>query len=106
MSENQSASRKSLPNSFAVLLTGILSVLFSVLYGVPGLLLGIIALLLSRPGKRLRRQSPEGYTSGSWRVIVAGRVFATIGIILSLLIIGILAFAFFVLEVKWQPIMF
>jgi hypothetical protein len=106
MAESASNTRRPLPNAFAVLLLGILSLLFSVIYGVPGFLCGVIALLLSRAGKRLRRLSPESYTAGSWRLIVAGRVLATIGLIISLLVMAVLAVMIYVLQVEWEPFKF
>ena len=106
MAESASNSRKSLPNAFAVLLLGIFSLLFSVLYGVPGFLCGVIALVLSRSAKRLRRQSPDSYTAGSWRLIVTGRVLATLGLIVSLLVMAVLVIMIYVLQVEWEPIKF
>lgn len=106
MAESTSTARRPLPNAVAVLLLGIFAFLFSVLYGVPGFLCAVIALLLSRPGKRLRRQSPDSYTAGSWRLIVTGRVLATMGLVISLLVMGILAFMIFVLQVELETINF
>lgn len=106
MGESVSNTRKSLPNAFAVLLLGLFSLLFSVVYGIPGFLCGVIALVLSRSAKRLRRQSPDSYTAGSWRLIVTGRVLATIGLILSLLVMAILVIMIYVLQVEWEPFKF
>ena len=106
MSQPNAVVRKSLPNAGVVLFLGILSILFSALLGAPGLLTGIITLVLSRSGKRLRKETPDAFTGGSWTCIVTGRVLAVIGIVLSLLVMAVIAFAVFVLEIEWQSITF
>lgn len=106
MAESASNTRRPLPNAFAVLLLGIFALLFSVLYGVPGFLCSVIALVLSRSARRLRRQSPDSYTAGSWRLIVTGRVLAIIGLIISLLVMAVLAIMIYVLQVEWEPFKF
>jgi len=73
----------SLPNSTAVLVLGILSLVMCFCYGLPGLILGIIGLSLA--GKDLQRykMNPGEYTASSYNNLKAGRVCAIIGTILN-----------------------
>ncbi|NBP05313.1 MAG: hypothetical protein EBV15_03705 [Bacteroidetes bacterium] len=72
-----------LPNSTAVLVLGILSLVMCFCYGIIGLILGIIGL--SMAGKDLQRykMNPNAYTISSYNNLKAGRVCSIIGIILS-----------------------
>jgi len=72
-----------LPNSTAVLVLGILSLIMCFCYGLVGLILGIIGLSLA--GKDLQRykMNPGAYTVSSYNNLKAGRVCAIIGTILS-----------------------
>ena len=72
-----------LPNSTAVLVLGILSLVMCFCYGIIGLILGIIGL--SMAGKDLQRykMNPGAYTTSSYNNLKAGRVCAIIGTILS-----------------------
>lgn len=73
----------SLPNSTAVLVLGILSIVMCFCYGIIGLILGIIGLSLA--GKDLQRYNANqgAYTTSSYNNLKAGRVCAIIGTILS-----------------------
>lgn len=94
--------RKDLPNSTAVVVLGILSLVFVFCYGIIGLTLGIIAVVLSGNALRLYRADPEGYSLSSVKNVKAGRACGMIGIALSivfilfilLLIFGIIATGF------------
>lgn len=77
--------QRSLPNATAVLVLGILSIVSCFCYGVIGLILGIIALVLASKDKRLFTAAPEMYTAASFKNLNAGRICAIIGMILSLL---------------------
>ncbi|HTB99246.1 MAG TPA: CCC motif membrane protein [Ferruginibacter sp.] len=80
-----------LPNTTAVLVLGIISVVFSTIccYGV-GLVLGIIGVALSVEGRRLYKQNPDMYDG--WKNLNAGFTMSIIGICLTAvwLIIGVL----------------
>lgn len=75
---------KSLPNSTAVLVLGILSIVTCWTYGVIGLILGIIALVLHKKDKEVYNANPNGYES-SFKNSQAGNVCAIIGVSLSAL---------------------
>lgn len=81
--------KKDLPNSTAVLILGILSLIFCWCYGFLGLILGIIAVVLAGGQRRLYLQSPEEYTELSFKNVNTGR---TCGII-SICIAGVVVLA-------------
>lgn len=79
--------KKDLPNSTAVLVLGIVSIVLSFCYGIFGITLGIIALVLSNKDLKLYNQNPEIYTG--IQNLRAGRICGIIG-----LSIGALFFLF------------
>lgn len=72
-----------LPNATAVLILGIFSILTCCCYGVIGLALGIVALVLANKDLKLYQQSPELYSN--YNNLKIGRILAIIGIVLSAL---------------------
>jgi hypothetical protein len=72
-----------LPNSTAVLVLGILSILGCFCYGIVGLILGIIALVLAQKDLKMLNASPSSYNASSANNMKAGRVCAIIGVCLS-----------------------
>jgi hypothetical protein len=72
-----------LQNSTAVLVLGILSIAVCWCYGLFGLAMGIIALVLSSKAKVVYNANPDAYTIGSYKNLNAGRVCAIIGTVLS-----------------------
>jgi|WetSurMetagenome_2_1015567.scaffolds.fasta_scaffold234070_1 hypothetical protein len=93
--------QQQLPNATAVLVLGILSLVFICPYiSLLGIVLGIIALVLANRDQNLYRQNPAGYALSSFNNMKAGRVCAIIGlsiatltfVITVLFIIGIMAF--------------
>jgi hypothetical protein len=74
-----------LPNSTGVLVMGIVSIATCWCYGIPGITLGIISLILGGKAKRLYRENPSLYTSGSYKNMKAGYTCAIIGLSLSAL---------------------
>lgn len=86
-----------LPNSTAVLVLGILSIVFCICYGFIGLVLGIIAVILGSKGMSLYNANPGAYTPASFNNLKAGRICGIIGLILSILmVIFIIVYAIFV----------
>lgn len=75
--------KQKLPNATAVLVLGILSILTCCCWGIIGLILGIVALILAKKDIALYIENPELYDGYS--NINTGRVLAIIGIILSTL---------------------
>lgn len=74
-----------LPNATIVLILGILSILTCCCYGVIGLILAIVALVLSKKDRALYALSMGSYTEGSFKNLNAGRVCAIIGLILNII---------------------
>lgn len=84
-----------LPNATATLVLGILSILTCFCYGIVGLILGIVAMVISKKAVQMYKMDPELYSD--YGNVKAGRITALIGIILSglyllLIIIGIAFF--------------
>lgn len=76
--------QKPLPNSTAVLVLGIVSIVLCWCWGL-GLITGIIAMVLAAKDKRLYAANPDAYTQASLKNLNAGRICAIIGLVLSLL---------------------
>lgn len=75
------------PYSVAVLVLGILSIVFCICYGIIGLALGIVAIVLSNSSMKAINAMPEVYSEGSIKNMKAGRICAIIGVSLSALFI-------------------
>jgi len=74
-----------LPNSTGVLVMGIISIATCWCYGVPGIVLGIISLVLGGKAKKIYHANPAQYTIGSYKNMKAGLICAIIGLSLSAL---------------------
>ncbi len=74
---------ETLPNSIGVLVMGIISIASCWMYGIPGLTLGIISLVLSKKSKKLYEANPGLYTESSYKNLKAGRTCAIVGVSLS-----------------------
>lgn len=82
---------KELPNATAVLALGIISIVGCFMYGVPGLICGIIALSLHKKDKEMYSMSPATYET-SFKNSKAGYICAVIGTSLSGAVIALLIF--------------
>lgn len=80
---NSPTTQSILPNSTAVLVLGILSIVFCWCIGIVGLTLGIIALVLANKGNRVYVSNQNQYTVASYNNLKAGKICAIIGTILS-----------------------
>jgi len=89
--------QKNIPNSTAVLVLGILSIVCCWTQGIVGLVLGIVALVLSGKARQLYASNPNLYSQGSYKNLSAGRTCAIIGTALSgfLVLIMITVLIFF-----------
>lgn len=86
--------QEAVPNSTAALVLGIISIATCWLYGVPGIICGIIALILANNGSKAYNANPEKYTASSMNNLKAGRICGIIGLILSGLFIIYLVVVF------------
>ncbi len=75
--------QQSLPNATGILVMGIISIATCWCYGIAGLALGIISIVLSNKAKRLYEENPNTYTESSYKNMKAGRTCAIVGICLS-----------------------
>ena len=73
------ASKETLPNSTAVLILGICSIIFGCFF--IGLILGIVGLNLAGKGRRMYRENPELYEG--YGALNAGWIMSIIGTILG-----------------------
>jgi len=80
---NQMNSQIALPNSTTVLVLGILSIVCCFCWGIVGLVLGIIAISLSKKAKIMYNNDSNLYTQSSFSNLKAGRTCAIIGTCLS-----------------------
>ncbi len=83
--------QKQLPNATLILVFGILSIVTCCCYGVIGLPLGIVAMVLANKATVLYAANPELYTGFS--NVKTGKILAIIGIILN---------AIFLITVIWM----
>ena len=72
-----------LPNASAVLILGILSILLCWCYGIIGIILGIVALILASKDMKLYREAPQNFINYS--NLNAGRIMAIVGLVLSVI---------------------
>jgi amino acid transporter len=86
-----------LSNATPVLVLGIISIVGCFCYAFPGLICGIIALVLAKKDLDLYKANPSAYTEGSFNNLKAGRVCAIVGLSLSAFYVLclILVFAFY-----------
>lgn len=84
--------QQKLPNSTLILVFGILSIITCCCYGVVGLILGIVALVLAKKATDLYIENPEAYTG--IQNVKTGRILAIIGISLSVLYLLFVVWAF------------
>ncbi|MFN7912552.1 MAG: CCC motif membrane protein [Bacteroidota bacterium] len=90
---NQQGGQMPLPNSTAVLVLGILSIVTCFCYGIIGIILGIIALILASKATTLYKENPNAYLLASYNNMKGGKICAIIGLCLSgLYIIFIIAY--------------
>ncbi|HLP54460.1 MAG TPA: CCC motif membrane protein [Fluviicola sp.] len=72
------------PNASATLVLGIISIATCWLYGIPGLICGIIALVLHKKDKMIHATDPQRYDN-SFKTSKAGFICAIVGTSLSAL---------------------
>jgi hypothetical protein len=73
--------KQQLPNAVATLVLGILSIVFCWLWGIVGIALAIIALVISKKAVQMNSENPDQYAG--YGNVKAGRITAVIGLVLS-----------------------
>ena len=84
-----------IPNSQGILILGIFSLVTTFCcggIGFVGLVLGIIAVVMSSKAEQLYAENPAAYTASSYKNVNAGRICGIIGIVVNgiLIIAGII----------------
>jgi ABC-type Fe3+-siderophore transport system permease subunit len=82
--------KRKLPNAIAVLVLGILSILTCWCYGIVGLILGVVALVLAAQDMKRYNENPELYTDVS--NVNIGKILAIIGISLSTIFLALVIY--------------
>lgn len=75
--------QQKLPNTTLILVFGILSIVTCCCYGIIGLILGIVAIVLAKKSIAIYNAAPESYSG--IQNIKTGRILAIIGVSLSVL---------------------
>lgn len=71
------------PNSTAVLVLGILSIVMCWCYAVISIILGVVALILANAGEKEYRLNPQAFSLSSYKNLKAGKTCAIIGLCLA-----------------------
>jgi len=82
--------KQQIPNGTLVLVMGILSIIGCCCYGLPGLIFGIVAVIMAGKATKIYKEAPENYTG--YGNVTAGKIMGIIGIVLSVLWIIYLIF--------------
>jgi hypothetical protein len=79
----QQFGQQPIPNSTAVLVLGIISIVGCICYGIVGLICGIIAVVLAGKATKLYTDNPGLYSEASLKNLKAGKVCGIIGLCIS-----------------------
>ena len=86
--------RKDLPNATAALVLGALSLVFCWCYGIIGLVLGILAVVLASAPRKAYLENPERFTEVSYKNLrICGIIGICIGALILLAVILAVIFA-------------
>jgi uncharacterized membrane protein len=75
--------KQKLPNSTLILVMGILSLVGCCCYGLPGLIFGIVAIVLGHKATNIYKMAPDEYSG--YENVNAGKIMGIIGVVLSIL---------------------
>lgn len=92
--------KQKLPNSTLILILGICSIIGCCCYSIPGLVCGIIAVILATRATDVYKLAPETYSD--YGNVKAGKIMGIIGIALSIIFLMILIWA--VAFIGWDAI--
>ncbi len=84
--------QQKLPNATAALILGILSIITCWCYGIVGLILGGVGLMLANKDTKLYQQNPSLYDN--YGNVKAGKILSIIGIVLGLLFLAYMVWLF------------
>ena len=80
--------RQTLPNSTLILVLGILSIIGCCCYGIIGLILGIVTIVLAKKATAIYAENPELYDG--YNNVKTGKILAYVGIALSVIYVIIM----------------
>jgi len=75
--------KSDIPNATTVLVLGIVSIAVGWCFGIIGIALATVGLLLSNKAKLLYQHSPDTYSASSYKNLETGRICSIIGLIVS-----------------------
>lgn len=75
--------KQDLPNATTILVLGILSLVFCWCYGIIGLILGIITVVMANGQRKNYLASPDVYTESSYKNVNSGRICGIIAICIA-----------------------
>lgn len=84
--------KQPLQNSTLILVLGILSIITCCCYGVLGLPIGIVALVLANKSTKIFAENPELYTG--YNNVKTGKILAIIGIVLNVIFLAYVVWIF------------
>ena len=82
---NSVINQEALPNSTVVLVLGIASIVTCCCYGLPGIICGIICLVMVKKANELYNLNPDKYTESSLKNLNAGKIVGIVGLSLSVI---------------------
>lgn len=82
--------KQKLPNATAVLVLGILSIPTCFCWGIVGLIMGAVALVLAQGDQKKYEADPDLYLN--YNCITLGRIFAVIGMVLSTIFLALVIY--------------
>lgn len=90
--------KEKLPNSTLILILGIVSIVGCCCYGIPGLISGIIALVLASKATNVYKLAPENYSD--YGNVKAGKIMGIIGIALSIIFIAYIVWVISIIGIE------
>lgn len=95
---NMNQTQEPLQNSTLILVLGILSIVTCCCYGVVGLILGIVTIVLAQKATKTYAENPDMYTG--FQNVKIGKILAIIGLVLSILYL--LATVWIIMTFGWE----
>lgn len=92
--------KQQIPNGTLVLVMGILSIVGCCCYGLPGVIFGIVAVVLGNKATKVYMEAPEDYSG--YGNVKAGKIMGIIGIVLSILMV--LFYVWMIATFGWETL--
>jgi uncharacterized membrane protein YbaN (DUF454 family) len=92
--------KQQIPNGTLVLVMGILSIVGCCCYGLPGVVFGIVAVILASKATKTYMEAPENYSG--YGNVKAGKIMGIIGIVLSILMV--LFYVWLITTFGWETL--